>query len=224
MTHLPLLSRILTISVALVILLGIFLIVVFTLVLPWSERWGATAGELTTALLGDELVPAPALQITRAITIHASPQQVYPWLLQLGVDRGGMYSYDWLENLVGLKVHSTSRINPAWQDLAVGDFIRLTPPDYFVSPGPGLYVVSMDAGRSLIGCFGMENEQPDPCTTTWQFVLQPQADGSTRLVLRGRSTLQTGLAGQVGRFFNLIPFIMERQMLLGIRARAEAMP
>jgi hypothetical protein len=219
MTLHPLLSRFLGV----LILLGILLILLFTLVLPWSERWGATASELTASLPGDQLVTGPASQTTKAITIRASPQQIYPWLLQLGVDRGGMYSYDWLENLFGLKVHSTASINPAWQNLAVGDFIRLTPPDYFISPGPGLYVLVIDPGRALIGCFGMEGETPNPCTSSWQFVLHPQDDGSTRLILRDRSTLTAGLAGQLGRLFNLIPFAMERKMLFGVRARAEGL-
>ena len=105
---------------------------------PWMKNWGATTAETRADLLGDDMVAQANLRFTKGITIQASPAQVYPWLLQIGVDRGGMYSYDWLENLFGLNVHSTDRIVPEYQKVQVGDFWRFTPKDYVLNPGPGL--------------------------------------------------------------------------------------
>jgi hypothetical protein len=72
---------------------------------------------------GDELTPPPVEQNTRAITIAATPQEVWPWLVQMGADRGGFYSYAWLENLFGLGIHNADRIVEEWQQLAVGDWV-----------------------------------------------------------------------------------------------------
>lgn len=90
---------------------------------PWHQRWGAIDDEVAAELPGDDLVPEPASQITRAITIAAPPAAVWPWLVQIGADRAGFYSYDWLENLFGLRIHSADRIVDDWQELAVGDFV-----------------------------------------------------------------------------------------------------
>lgn len=200
------------------------IILSYFVLLPWSERWGATDLEITQALPGDELISGPVTQVTHAVTIQASPEKVWPWLMQLGVDRGGMYSYDALENLIGLKVHTTNEIKPEWQNLIAGDFIRFTPEDYFISPGPGAYIITLQESRVMLACFGMETEQPSPCTNTWQFILQPQADGSTRLIIRTRAVAVSGLGGQTGRLFGLISFTMERKMMLNIRDLVESMP
>jgi hypothetical protein len=215
----PFLRRLLTVLGAVLV----FLILIYVYVLPWAERWGATDAELATELPGDTLVIGPATQTTKAITIQASPEQVWAWLVQLGVDRGGMYSYDGLENLLGLKVKSTDSIHPEWQGLTTGDFIRFTPPDYFIEPGPGVWVVLMQEEFFLVGCFGVEDQMPQPCTGTWQFVLSPRPDGATRLILRSRGVASPGLGGQMNRLFSLISFGMERKMLLGIQERAEVL-
>ena len=90
---------------------------------PWQRNWGATEEEVAMSLPGDELTPPPVEQNTRAITIAAPPEQVWPWLVQMGADRGGFYSYAWLENLFGLKIHNADRIVDDWQQLAVGDWV-----------------------------------------------------------------------------------------------------
>jgi hypothetical protein len=105
---------------------------------PWMRSWGATKAELGAALPGDDIVPNANIRTTKGITIQAPPEAIYPWLLQIGVDRGGMYSYDWLENLFGLNVHTTDRIVPEYQKVQVGDFWRFTPKEYVLNPGPGL--------------------------------------------------------------------------------------
>jgi hypothetical protein len=90
-------------------------------------RWGATDAESTEPLPGDELLPDPDLMATRAITIHAGVDGVWPWIVQLGQGRGGFYSYDGLENFVGCDIHSALQINPDWQRLDVGDAVLLAP-------------------------------------------------------------------------------------------------
>jgi hypothetical protein len=188
------------------------------LVWPWMSSWGATPEERQKALPGDDLVPNANIQTTKALTIRAAPEAIYPWLLQLGVDRGGMYSYDWLENLFGLNVHTADTIVPAYQEVNTGDFWRFTPQDYILNPGPGLYVRELQPDHAVLLCFGMENKPEEACLDTWQFVLEPQAGGSTRLLLRSRMALEPELPIKLTYF---IQFIMERKMLLEIRERAE---
>ena len=189
-----------------------------TLLWPWMIHWGATKDERRKTLPGDDLVPQANIQSTKGVTIQASPEAIYPWLLQIGVDRGGMYSYDWLENLFGLKVHSVNRIVPEYQNAQVGDFWRFTPKEFVLNPGPGLYVRELQPNRAVLLSFGMENKPEDACVDTWQFVLEPQLDGSTRLLLRSRMNMKPELPIKLTYF---IQFIMERKMLLTIRERAE---
>ena len=93
----------------------------------WFNRWGATEVELTKNLPGDALVPSPRLAYTRAISINASAASVWPWLVQMGQGRGGLYSYDGLENLIGCDIHSADHILPEHQNLQVGDQILFGP-------------------------------------------------------------------------------------------------
>jgi hypothetical protein len=189
---------------------------------PWMRTWGATPQETTAAMPGDELVTPPSTQTTHAVTVHATPEQIYPWLLQIGVDRGGMYSYDALENLFGLNVHTIKQIVPALQTLKPGDFMPFTPHDFAVKNGPGVWVVDMEPNRTLLGCFGMANEQPKTCPGTWQFLLTPQADGTTRLILRSTNPSNgTAFGNAMGAVSGGVPFIMERKMLLTLKECAE---
>ena len=93
----------------------------------WRATWGATPEELAEKLPGDEFIPHPKWQYTNAISVGAPAAEVWPWLVQMGQGRGGLYSYDWLENLVGCDIHSADRILSEFQSLAVGDGIRLHP-------------------------------------------------------------------------------------------------
>ena len=97
-------------------------------VLPRLRRWGATPDEASRALPGDDLIPDPLYATTRAITVQAPAEAVFPWLVQLGQNRGGFYTYDALENLFRLDIHSADRIHPEWQDLEPGsDYVSLDP-------------------------------------------------------------------------------------------------
>jgi hypothetical protein len=186
---------------------------------PWMRTWGATEAEINAVLPGDEIVPQANIRATKGITVQAPPQAIYPWLLQIGVDRGGMYSYDWLENLFGLNVHTTDQIVPEYQDVQIGDFWRFTPQDYVLSPGPGLYVQQLIENEAVLLCFGVEGKANEPCIDTWQFVLAPQADGSTRLLLRSNMAIEQELPIKLTYF---VQFIMERKMLLTLRELAES--
>jgi hypothetical protein len=104
---------------------------------------GATGEEAGAALAGDDLVPGPDLVATRAITVHALAGEIWPWIAQLGQGRGGFYSYDALENLAGCDIHSADRVVAEWQDVKVGDEVRL-------APEVGLGVTVVEQGRALV--------------------------------------------------------------------------
>jgi hypothetical protein len=92
-----------------------------------QRRWGATDDEVNRTLPGDDLISPVDLTATRAITIHATAAQVWPWIAQLGQGPGGFYSYDFLENLVGCDIHSADRIVPEWQRIDIGAQVKLAP-------------------------------------------------------------------------------------------------
>ena len=168
---------------------------------PWTQRWGATPDEIDAVLPGDELVARPGLSMTRAVTIDAPVEQVWPWLAQIGQDRGGFYSYTWLENLAGCRMHNADRVHPEWQHRSVGDGVPLHPLN-----GPKL------ARFDLNQCFAFAGG--------WYFNLRATDDHRTRLIARTR--MPRGLPSLAYAIFVEAPhFIMERKMLLGIKARAE---
>jgi hypothetical protein len=182
---------------------------------PRLIRWGATDQEFDEPFPGDELVPNADLTATRAITIRASADQVWPWLAQLGQGRGGFYSYDFLENLVGADIHSADRIVPELQDLEVGDEVLL-------GPEFGYDVALLERGRSLVlrGGFPMENIAP-PYDSTWAFVLRAESDATTRLLVRERYAYKRPWAPLIVEPTETLSFVMSQKMLRGIKARAE---
>jgi hypothetical protein len=177
--------------------------------------WGATDQESYEPLLGDDLISTADLTATRAITIRASADEVWPWIAQLGQGRGGFYSYDVLENLVGCEIHSADRIVPEWQDVRVADEVKLFP------EGP-LKVAALEAGRSLVirGGVPMGNTPP-PYDFTWAFVLRERSDGGTRLLVRERYAYTRWWTPLLIEPAAMISFLMSEKMLRGIRDRAE---
>jgi hypothetical protein len=181
---------------------------------PWHSRWGSTDAELRAALPGDDLVPNPHYTIQHAVTIRATPETIWPWLVQLGQDRGGFYSYDWLERLVGDDIRNADRIHPEWQTLKTGDLVRATQPDYLggvFGSNLGWRVTRLEPERVLVlGGWGA-------------FVLEPLSDSTTRLIVRTRGAGKPNVAlAPVGLLvFEPAHFIMQRRMLLGIQDRAE---
>lgn len=183
-----------------------------------SLRWGATDDELGMSLAGDDLLPAPDLTATRAITIAAPPSAVWPWLKQLGHNRGGFYTYDWLENLVGIGIHSADSVNPELQIRSVGEDVNL-------APGLALSVTHLDHERALVvrGGVGLDGTDAGaPYDFTWSFVLLAQPDGSTRLVVRERYKYLTGWAGALVEPVEMVSLVMTERMLRGIRDRSES--
>jgi hypothetical protein len=144
-------------------------------------NWGASADEATRWLPGDELLEQPDIVATRAIAIQAPPSAVWPWLVQMGPGRAGAYTYDWIENLFGLDMHSADRIVPEWQRLEVGDVLRSGP------DRPGMRVEILEPERIL----STRSEAGD---WVWTFALVPE-NGSTRLISRNRLALQGSSAG-----------------------------
>jgi hypothetical protein len=100
--------------------LAVFIVLIMFALLPWMDSYGATDAEIAASYTGDELVPSPRISYTRAVTVNAAPEQIYPWIVQLGADKGGMYSYTWMETLIQCPQTNADRIHDEWQDLKVG--------------------------------------------------------------------------------------------------------
>lgn len=184
----------------------------------WLDHWGATPHEQQRRLPGDMLMPNIRAQYTMAITIDATPEEVWPWIVQMGVDRAGLYSYLFIENtLMRLGVINAERIHPEWQDLKVGDHIWFTPTGY--EPRFGPVVARLDPHEVLVLRFG---EVGEPITGSWQFILEPTAEGGTRLLLRFRSSADLAVLYSLpDRILAPGYLVMSRRMLLGIKDRAE---
>jgi hypothetical protein len=202
-------------TVAGVIVIGGAAAVYILVVRPWHLRWGATGQESRESLPGDDLIADPDLTATRAIPIRAAAGQVWPWIAQLGQGRGGFYSYDFLENLVGCDIHSADRIESEWQDVGVGDQVRL-------APKVGLAVAFLERGRSLVlrGGIPVGNTAP-PYDFTWAFVLRDEPDGTTRLLVRERYAYTRSWARLLVEPAEAVSFVMSRKMLRGLRNRTE---
>ena len=179
----------------------------------WFSRWGATPDELAHAMPGDALIATPTHTATQAVTVNAPPGDVWSWLVQMGYQRGGLYSYDWLDRLFGfLDRPSATRILPEFQHLAVGDEISL-------GPRQELTVAALDAPRALV-----LSSQAHGMEWVWQFGLNPLDNGRTRSVSRGTERVpHTALAWLGMRIMEPAAFVMTRRMLLGLKERSEAL-
>ncbi|WP_039798483.1 hypothetical protein [Nocardia araoensis] len=175
-----------------------------------SSTWGATADEIARTMPGDELLVDADIVTTRAITIDTGADAIWPWLVQLGPGRGGAYTYDWIENLLGLDMHSADRILPQFQNLTVGDTFALG------KSGPRMRVAAIEPERGLVFA-------SDDGRWVWAFGLYPAGE-STRLVSRNRIA-RTGASPLTRRVYRLVmepgSLVMERRMLHGIEQRAE---
>jgi len=190
-------------------------LVVLVALRPWHMRWGVTDEERRAALPGDEVQAADAhYRIDHGVTIAAPVDSVWAWVAQVGQDRAGFYSYDWLERLFGDDIRNANRLVPEWQDRKVGDLVRAAQPDYL----GGRF------GRDL----GWRIEQFVPNRVMvlrgWgAFIVQPVDARTTRLLVRTRGGGEPNVALAPFGFLVFEPahFIMERGMLIGIKARAE---
>jgi hypothetical protein len=179
----------------------------------WYSKWGATETEVNMSFPGDDLVPQPVLESTRAISIEAPADKIWPWLVQMGQGRGGLYSYERLENLAGCDMHNADRIIPEYQHLNVGDKVRIVPE----GRDPYFIVSAIESCRAII----LGGDDPP---TTWAFILEPIDDNTTRLIIRWRQDYEPTPGNVLGWrvFTDPITFVMERKLLQGIKARVEA--
>jgi len=199
---------------AAVVLIALTLAVLYWLpVRRWFGRWGATATDRTRVMAGDAAVVDPTYAATLAITIDAPPEHIWPWLVQMGYQRGGLYSYDWLDRLFGyLDRPSADAILPPFQQLAVGDEIP-------IGRGQGFPVTAIEPYRALV-----LSGTGDGVAWLWEFGLYPLDARRTRLVSRNRVRVRWSVGSWL--FMRLIEpaaFLRTRRMLLGLKQRAEAL-
>ena len=178
----------------------------------WHLNWGATPEEIGAELPGDDLVDEPDIVANRAIQIDAAPAAIWPWLAQMGPGRGGAYTYDWVENIFGLGMHSADRIHPEWQQLELEDTPSVRPGDM---PGRNaMRVRVLDPERAIVTA-------SDDGTWAWGFYLFP-TDGGTRLLSRNSIKTGSSLGAKIAMgLMSPGSWVMERKMLLGIKDRAE---
>jgi hypothetical protein len=184
------------------------------------NHWGLSKAEAERVYPGDEHVPTPKWSWTHAVEIDAPPAEVYPWIAQIGRDKAGFYSYQWLENLAGCEITNATRVHPEWTHPTVGG-------NLWVHPSmPPMKIVDVEPGHHVFALV-------DDCTPGggaleigWLFCLEPLDGGRrTRLVSRFRSSYEGDWRAnlQFGPYFTeSIGFVMDRRMLLGVKERVEA--
>ena len=179
----------------------------------WMNQWGAAPADLARVMAGDGLLPDWTYSGTTAIVVDAPPEQIWPWLVQIGYQRGGLYSYDWLDRLFGyLDRPSANRILPEFQHLAVGDRIPL-------GQGPSWPVAVVEPNRALV----LDMRNMGGLDWVWQFGLFPIDESRTRLVSRSRVRAQAVWARLLTHAMEPAAFLMMRRMLLGLKQRAEGL-
>ncbi len=193
---------------------------------PAMLKWGAAPAEIQQSFPGDNLISQPELMTTRAITIKAPADKVWPWMLQIGYQRGGFYSYDFLEEKAGLSgIQSAKAILPELQNIKEGDQILISP----VTP---MDVAVLEPNRAMVLHMVMSPFTAQPVEKTgaspwfdwsWAFVLEAPSSNVTRLVIRTRAAYSPRLlAPLVVALLDPVHYLMERRMLETIKQRVEA--
>ena len=194
---------------------------------PWHQRWGLTRNELGRSWPGDELVPNACTDATHGVTINAPASQIWPWVVQIGQDRAGFYSYTQLENLVGCEMRNASQIVPEWQQRQVGDMVWMAPKHKFNGVAR-MEIALLELNRAMILVPPRDVPQFDRpggvANSSWGFVLKPIDERSTRLIMRARGERSPRLHDRVigYTFWEPAHFIMERKMMLSIKDRVES--
>ncbi|MBV5242527.1 SRPBCC family protein [Mycolicibacterium sp. PAM1] len=185
----------------------------------YFRDWGTTKGESASVLAGDELLGPPVLQATEGVSIDAPVDAVWPWVVQIGQDRGGLYSFETLENAAGLDYHNADAIHPEWQHLAVGDSVRLVPRKWFgLADGVEMTVARMTAPQSIV----LRAAPPGlPWEMVWSFHLIPRVDDQCRLLIRSRLALRHPGEVVAAELVGPARAFVTRGILLGIKRRAE---
>jgi hypothetical protein len=198
------------IPIGVVIAVAVVALAFFSWYRPWHLKWGATPEELARTMPGDEIVRHPIFNATRVVKIDARPEDIWPWIVQIGFGRAGWYSIDLFDNLGR---HSSERIVPELQHIAVGDLVPLGPGE-----GSGMFVKEFVLNRSILWWTGKDGQ------TTWAWGLYPTSGGATRLVTRVRTPFswRQPMSAVWLALSELADFPMMRKCLLGIKRRAEA--
>ena len=195
---------------------------------PRRRKWGATDAEVDRSLPGDELVRWSKGGYTHAVDIRAPATEVWPWLVQIGQGRGGFYSYESLENLIGCNIRNADRIIPDLQHPEIGDGIPMHP-----SMGAPYRVAAIEPGRALVlqiradtqtgNTFEITDKMPEKYqNSSWVLYLDESGKETTRLISRSRNDWSRDLASTLSfAFFGPVSLMMDRKMLLGIKKRAE---
>jgi hypothetical protein len=178
---------------------------------PWHLRWGATDAEVALRWPGDELVPDPWTRAVRALTVNAPAARVWPWIMQVGRERGGFYSYTWLENLIGGDIRNVYQLIPGLPDRHVGETVWMGPRDRFGGRAR-MIVAQVQFQRAMVLVLSIDVEH------VWSFVLEPVSDHVTRFVMLSLAA-KPRIADRV--FWELAHFVMERKMMLTIKHLAE---
>jgi hypothetical protein len=179
----------------------------------WMNHWGATPSDLARVMAGDSLLHDPTYSGTTAVTVSAAPEHIWPWLVQIGYQRGGLYSYDWLDRVFGyLDRPSATRVLPEFQHLAVGD-------TFPVGRGPNWPVAIIEPNRALV----LDMRNMGGLDWVWQFGLYRVDATRTRLVSRSSARTRAVWARVLTHVIEPAGFVMTRRMLLGLKQRAEAL-
>jgi hypothetical protein len=196
------------IGAAVTISLLILLVLYILAIRPWQLRWGATDEEVARPMPGDELVESPSFDATRAVTVNAPPQAIWPWIVQIGFGRAGWYSYDWIDNLGR---PSADQIIPELQDLEVGDRVPLSKWTFEL-------VREIEPYRFMVWTGDTRGANDG----TWVWGLYPIDDHSTRLItrLRGRYPWTSPWIVML-LLVDIFDIVMMRKCMLGIKQRAE---
>ena len=186
----------------------------------YFRDWGTTKAESGGALPGDELVKAPVLRATEGIWIGASAEKVWPWLVQMGQNRGGLYSFEKVENMLGLQYRNADTVHPEWQNLAVGDTVRLVPRGWLGLPeGVTLRVAAVVEKRTVV----LRGEPSRlPWDVVWSFHLIPHWDDRCRLLIRSRLALRHPGEVVAAELVGPARALITRGMLVGIKRRVES--
>lgn len=203
--------------------LGVLLVAFFGLVRPWYLAWGADAALVRAHLPGDELLWQGVPHETRAIVVDAPAERVWPWVAQIGQDRGGFYSFEILEDLAGCEMTNLDHLVPSLQHWAPGDKLWMYPPGKAGGVGQAP-LATHDPGHALVFYTRRPGTRlTDPPDGTWAFIVEPINKATSRFIMRGRAQGSLGLLGAAFErsIFEPIHFAMERKMMEGIKARAE---
>jgi hypothetical protein len=185
--------------------LGLVVLVLWFVYRPWALTWGSTGEEIARPMPGDEVLEQPTFDATRAVTIEATPEDIWPWIVQIGYRRAGFYSYDFLDND---GIPSAERILPEYQSLKLGDLIPLT-------NTANVKVTQLESPRFMVLVFEVEGTWSN---ATWVWGLYPEDASHTRLVTRLRANAKE-VRSRI--FLDLGEIIMMRKCMLGIKRRAE---